>query len=524
MGITYDGSGGSTPTTGDGTSSGGTYQGDYGANSNAEYQAEVVRQDLLANTPNTVAPTVVSLPIEHFNGDANTIFDAYGTDLDSVENPYKPYITGYTEDTISSSANGGTTVTVYNPVYEYSDAYFEFETALSDAKTREKVELDAFVNSSVTKVKEEDYNVNLLTAIATIGTTLFGTTPPPTANNMNNIGMVSTPMPDTGGISLLKLQKKTDNWKITFDFSYISSPFDDYFSKNYSYVGSQIIVKNSVDASSNDWMAGGKLYDSPRAGGAYFNETGDLNTVRFLGLQDRNYNGILSRKLSSTADVFKILGVTAGARSIEDDNALAKLYQSRISAQLSGSVEQDANEHGEVNNYVPTYPDPNDCKYSAGDKDMCAVNEYLESGLGEDLANLDNWVSDSLTDLGGTADDLYSGASDFVSDVFGGGCFITTATLNFLQTDDDDCSTLTLIRNWRDSWLAHQEDGKELIAFYYEIAPKIVKAIGQNETEYKNIYTKYLLPFKHYIENGENIKAKELYILMVKDLQERYLF
>lgn len=36
------------------------------------------------------------------------------------------------------------------------------------------------------------------------------------------------------------------------------------------------------------WMAGGDLYDAPRAGDVTFSAIGNLNTVRFLGIEDKN--------------------------------------------------------------------------------------------------------------------------------------------------------------------------------------------------------------------------------------------
>ena len=39
-----------------------------------------------------------------------------------------------------------------------------------------------------------------------------------------------------------------------------------------------------------EWMAGGSLYDSPRAGGVLLNPTGSQNTTRFLRMQDMNMN------------------------------------------------------------------------------------------------------------------------------------------------------------------------------------------------------------------------------------------
>ena len=43
-----------------------------------------------------------------------------------------------------------------------------------------------------------------------------------------------------------------------------------------------------IDGSMNEWMAGGKLYDAPRAGGETFNPMGSMNTTMFLGMENNN--------------------------------------------------------------------------------------------------------------------------------------------------------------------------------------------------------------------------------------------
>ena len=61
---------------------------------------------------------------------------------------------------------------------------------------------------------------------------------------------------------------------------------------NSSYKKSKAIqtsyLNSFIDGSINDWMAGGKLYDAPRAGNIMFNVLGNMNTVRFLGREDTN--------------------------------------------------------------------------------------------------------------------------------------------------------------------------------------------------------------------------------------------
>ncbi|MDT8337577.1 MAG: hypothetical protein RQ763_00115 [Sulfurimonas sp.] len=78
---------------------------------------------------------------------------------------------------------------------------------------------------------------------------------------------------------------KVDNWK--WDFYYVPQP-DGY---DYTATAKQDIKSymtlNTTDEM-NRWMAGGDLYDAPRAGDVAFSVVGNLNTVRFLGLMDTN--------------------------------------------------------------------------------------------------------------------------------------------------------------------------------------------------------------------------------------------
>jgi hypothetical protein len=49
-------------------------------------------------------------------------------------------------------------------------------------------------------------------------------------------------------------------------------------------------INSWINGAMNRWMAGGVLYDAPRAGDVLFNPTGTQNTTKFLGLQDTNSN------------------------------------------------------------------------------------------------------------------------------------------------------------------------------------------------------------------------------------------
>lgn len=104
----------------------------------------------------------------------------------------------------------------------------------------------------------------------------------------------------------------------------------------------------------------------------------------------------------------------------------------------------------------------------------------------------------------------------------GGFCFITTAVCQTFGKPDD-CYELTMFRNFRDTWLIKQPDGKALISEYYAIAPTIVERINRcNDAAqiYKSIWRKYLAPCLNFIEIGDNASCKNLYIEMVKTLKK----
>lgn len=107
----------------------------------------------------------------------------------------------------------------------------------------------------------------------------------------------------------------------------------------------------------------------------------------------------------------------------------------------------------------------------------------------------------------------------------GGGCFITTAVCGSFGKADD-CYELTAFRNFRDGWLVNQADGKNLIAEYYELAPKIVEKINSladSAEVYKNIWRDYLSACLKFIEKGENLQCKKIYIDMVDTLKKNFL-
>lgn len=105
-------------------------------------------------------------------------------------------------------------------------------------------------------------------------------------------------------------------------------------------------------------------------------------------------------------------------------------------------------------------------------------------------------------------------------------CYITTAVCQTFGKPDD-CYELTLLRNYRDHYLAELPEGEEIIKAYYDVAPTIVKHINRQKDSsdiYQGIWSQYLSPCIHMIEEGKNEECKELYKQMVEELQKEYFY
>ena len=103
-------------------------------------------------------------------------------------------------------------------------------------------------------------------------------------------------------------------------------------------------------------------------------------------------------------------------------------------------------------------------------------------------------------------------------------CFITTACCRRLNRPDD-CYELTLLRTYRDQYMAFLPDGEKLIEMYYDVAPSIVKHIDRLQDAdriYDGIWDTYIQPCIRLIECGKNEECRALYTQMVLDLKSRY--
>lgn len=105
-------------------------------------------------------------------------------------------------------------------------------------------------------------------------------------------------------------------------------------------------------------------------------------------------------------------------------------------------------------------------------------------------------------------------------------CYITTAVCETFHKPDN-CYELTLLRDYRDGYLAGLPEGERVIRAYYDVAPTIVKHINQREDSfeiYEGIWQRYLAPCISMIEAGQNEACKDLYIEMVETLQKKYFY
>ena len=109
-------------------------------------------------------------------------------------------------------------------------------------------------------------------------------------------------------------------------------------------------------------------------------------------------------------------------------------------------------------------------------------------------------------------------AENVVGDIAGdapefdfGDCFLTTAVCEF-QGKPDNCYELTVLRNFRDTWL--KENFPEDIDTYYADAPAIVKKIKALPTPawiFDRMYSRYILPATEHIEEGNHMAAYRIY-------------
>jgi hypothetical protein len=120
---------------------------------------------------------------------------------------------------------------------------------------------------------------------------------------------------------------------------------------------------------------------------------------------------------------------------------------------------------------------------------------------------------------------MTGGVYNIGKNIFGGGCFITTAVCGTLGKPDD-CEELTLFRRFRDTYMRADETRREDVRLYYAVAPAVCARIDRlpdKEKIYTNIWKLYLEPLFTDLKEGYLDKVYRGYKAMVLALKETYL-
>jgi hypothetical protein len=104
-------------------------------------------------------------------------------------------------------------------------------------------------------------------------------------------------------------------------------------------------------------------------------------------------------------------------------------------------------------------------------------------------------------------------------------CFLTTACIR-ARGLADDCWELTILRKFRDLYVASSDEGKCAIAEYYSFAPTIVQAInrcGRAELVYAEIYENLVAPSVNLILARRFQEALDHYKRVALELRKGWL-
>ena len=100
-----------------------------------------------------------------------------------------------------------------------------------------------------------------------------------------------------------------------------------------------------------------------------------------------------------------------------------------------------------------------------------------------------------------------------------GGCFITTACVNYYGLNDN-CYQLETLRGFRDSYLKASKSNEKLVKQYYRIAPTLVTLMQTDKNKdqlFKNIFSEINKACEA-IDKKELEQAKNIYQNTVKHL------
>ncbi len=104
------------------------------------------------------------------------------------------------------------------------------------------------------------------------------------------------------------------------------------------------------------------------------------------------------------------------------------------------------------------------------------------------------------------------------------GCFLSSACTE-ARALPDDCEELTILRRFRDEYVAVLPEGHDLLAHYARVAPAIVTRIcelPERREIFEDIYSQLVAVAIELIEKGKRESALDLYRCYVLRLQERF--
>jgi len=105
----------------------------------------------------------------------------------------------------------------------------------------------------------------------------------------------------------------------------------------------------------------------------------------------------------------------------------------------------------------------------------------------------------------------------------GSSCFITTAVCE-AHGLPDDCTELTTLRGFRDTYMESTPSGRALVELYYATAPALVTRINARADKndlYAHLRNTFIVPAVAAVSRGENEKAQRVYHDMMDWLNER---
>jgi len=354
--LVYVGTGGgsnisTTATTGGGIGSVGNYFRD----AQARQQREQAKNTFYANK------------YDHSNTNTYTVSDILSGDINAA-NPYtKEVILGGTDTQVATGSvfrrtpnGGGFWVTTYKHVYTYNiglnQGYVDFEQTVFDAQKQDyQKKLDAYeVNQDKIYSKDKSNltagHSNGLYGAGTLGIDALSTNIVDLQKQIDTLAYEDAHTSDYNRIQntdnskeISALEAQRDAFKAQYDSAVsdyntryaIAKAAQDYASaSNWKISPTYIIppeapldlsqflkptVRQDVNGFANlllsgdinSWMAGGSLYDAPRAGDVMFNVMGNMNTVRFLGIEDTNNIPDMVKEFANP-EVYRTLGNMAG--------------------------------------------------------------------------------------------------------------------------------------------------------------------------------------------------------------------